>query len=118
MTNTIAQRARLKLMPKGADLRRQADIVETMLGEGERLLDRHVLLGHLKAFGLSGYTSLWKDLAHLSDWQNKSVVGPMQIPTSLSTTFSTPDAFDRHPSPRSALRMVEPRCSRLHSFRR
>ena len=83
MRQRLAKRAQLKLTPKSIDLRRQAKVVEAMLEDGDKVLDRNTLLKHLKRFGISGNTSLWAGMDHFSDFQNKSRMGPAQIPTEL-----------------------------------
>lgn len=79
----VVGRINMRLQPRGNDLRRQAKVIETMLQEGEALLDRARLLAHLQEFGLSGSTAAWKGLASYADWINTSVVGPLQIPTEM-----------------------------------
>lgn len=63
------------------DLEKGHAVLKAMLADGEKLLDRKVLLGHLRAFGLA--RNNWAGLSAYQDWYNVSDVGPLQVPTEL-----------------------------------
>lgn len=68
--------------PLGAEAARAHKIAEAMLAEGDNLLNRDVLLKHMRSFGL--VNNGWPGFSHLQTWYNSSKVGLLQIPTEFA----------------------------------
>lgn len=63
------------------DMEKIDNVVERMLASGEEVLNRSVLLGFMKEFGLAH--NAWGGLAAFQEWYNVSPVGCLQIPTEI-----------------------------------
>ena len=61
------------------DVANACKVIDAMFADGPELLKRHVLMAHLKNFGLA--LNRWAPLAAYQDWYNASDFGVLQNPT-------------------------------------